>query len=53
MPGARVQRPVEVRDEAVLCKVEFDLAEELRQRQAVQLYGCDTGGLVLFGFLFA
>jgi hypothetical protein len=37
MPGARVERLVEVRDESVLGEVEFDLAEELGQREPVQL----------------
>ena len=47
MPCAGVERPVKVRDEAVLGEVQLDLAEELREREAVQLYCGDAPGVVV------
>jgi hypothetical protein len=37
MPCASVERSVEVRDDAVLGEVEFDLAEELGERDPVEV----------------
>jgi hypothetical protein len=43
----RVERPVEVGDEARLREVELHLAEEFRPHRAPELVSGDTGGLLL------
>lgn len=49
MPGALVQRPVKVRNEVVLGEVQFDLAEELRENNRPDLYGCGAALFFFFG----
>jgi hypothetical protein len=51
VPRASVERPVEVEDERLLCKVQLDLAEQLRPQQLPQVERGQTALLNLLGSL--
>jgi len=52
MPRSRVESVVYVRDEVMLCEVEFNLAEKLRECLGPNVLSCGPGyGFVCFGSL--